>query len=307
MNVNNAKRKVVKVSVCVVTYNQKKYLNECLKSLVEQQTDFPYEIIVGDDASTDGSREVIQKYVERYPDLIYPVFHKINVGPIHNYFSVHSLARGEYVCHLDGDDVALPGKLKKQAAFLDGNPNVSVAFHRMRFFNEKGLEKEHPLPEAFFVNRFISRRDIILFGTVGIHSSMIYRKGNFSRRYEHFNALDWLITLELMGDDFVVVMPEVLGKYRVHPYGMSGGTKANAKIRRLFVGCQLEALKRWPEYASIIALRALFVAGLDLIKLRPYFFRSALLLLRCRSAPAFHLAKQLTRFYKFSHLPREFV
>ena len=60
----------IQVSVCVVTYNQENYIAECLESLVTQQTSFKFEIIVGEDCSTDGTRAIVQQYVEQYPDLI---------------------------------------------------------------------------------------------------------------------------------------------------------------------------------------------------------------------------------------------
>ena len=74
----------IQVSVCVVTYNQENYIAECLESLVNQVTNFRYEIIVGEDCSTDGTRAIVQRYVEKYPDLIVPLFYKENVGPVGN-------------------------------------------------------------------------------------------------------------------------------------------------------------------------------------------------------------------------------
>ena len=70
----------IKVSVCVVTYNQEKYIAECLDSLVSQETDFKFEIIVGEDCSTDGTRAIVQQYVDKYPDIVKPIFHDQNVG-----------------------------------------------------------------------------------------------------------------------------------------------------------------------------------------------------------------------------------
>src|SRR5690606_20223531 len=108
-------RRDVKVSVCVVAYNHEKYIRECLQSLIDQSVDFEYEIIVGDDASSDGTREIIEELSGKYPNLIIPIIHRKNIGPVGNYFSVHRLARGEYVCHMDGDDVSMSEKLQEQA------------------------------------------------------------------------------------------------------------------------------------------------------------------------------------------------
>lgn len=70
-----------KVSVCVVTYNQEKYIHECLQSLVDQETDFEFEVIVGDDGSTDGTRAVVVDFARKYPKIVKPLLHEKNNGP----------------------------------------------------------------------------------------------------------------------------------------------------------------------------------------------------------------------------------
>ena len=104
MNIEND----IKVSVCVVTYNQENYIAECLESLVNQVTNFRYEIIVGEDCSTDGTRAIVQRYVEKYPNLIVPLFYKNNIGAVENIKKVYKKAKGKYIAHMDGDDIALP-------------------------------------------------------------------------------------------------------------------------------------------------------------------------------------------------------
>ncbi|WP_254617165.1 glycosyltransferase family 2 protein, partial [Acinetobacter seifertii] len=80
----------IKVSICVVTYNQEKYLAECLEKLVHQQTNFSFEIIIGEDCSTDNTRAIVQEYYEKYPDLIIPILYKENVGAIENILQVYA-------------------------------------------------------------------------------------------------------------------------------------------------------------------------------------------------------------------------
>ncbi|MDA1381025.1 glycosyltransferase [Plesiomonas shigelloides] len=121
----------IKVSVCVVTYNQEKYIAECLQSLVDQVTNFPFEIIVGEDCSTDKTREIVLEFQNKYPDIIKPLLHEQNVGASKNYLMTHAKACGKYIAHMDADDYALPGKLQAQADFLDKNPKCNMVFHRM--------------------------------------------------------------------------------------------------------------------------------------------------------------------------------
>jgi glycosyltransferase involved in cell wall biosynthesis len=208
-----------KVSVCVMTYNQAGYIGQCLQSLVDQQTDFPFEIIVGDDGSTDGTREVIQDFVARHPGLIVPVLHERNIGPTVNYFSVHNLARGVYVAHLDGDDYALPGKLQKLSDHLDGHPDCAIVWHRMQILNEKsqfavGMPVV-PVSRTYGAEKLYAQDLALYYGLTGCHSGSMYRRE--CKRLSSFdgNIVDYHITLSLCIDGkCAMYIEEPYGVYR---------------------------------------------------------------------------------------------
>src|SRR5256885_6892440 len=123
--------KCPKVSISVICYNQAKYIGDCLESVLAQKVSFPIEIIVGDDASKDGTQAIVLDYQERYPNLIRSFLRKENTGGTENYYGVVAMCKGEYVAHIDGDDRMLPGKLEKQVAFLDAYPECSMVVHRV--------------------------------------------------------------------------------------------------------------------------------------------------------------------------------
>lgn len=127
----NNQKNDIQVSVCVVTYNQEAYIAECLDSLVSQKTDFKFEIIVGEDCSTDNTREIIKQYAEKYPHLIVPLFYEKNVGAVENVKRVYKKAQGKYIAHMDGDDMGLPGKLQKQFDIMEKNPQAIICSHNM--------------------------------------------------------------------------------------------------------------------------------------------------------------------------------
>jgi len=161
-----------KVSVCVVTYNQEKYIRQCLQSIVDQKTDFDFEVIVCDDCSTDGTSAIVQAFADRYPDLVKPISHATNIGPYRNYFFVHHQAIGEYIAHVDGDDYWLPGKLSTQVVFMENNKmcvavytNALVIGHDNRVIGVFGRN----IKETFDTNYLI--RD----GNFLCHSSMMYK------------------------------------------------------------------------------------------------------------------------------------
>jgi glycosyltransferase involved in cell wall biosynthesis len=160
-----------------VTYNQEKYIAQCLQSLVDQETDFPFEIIVGDDCSTDGTRGIVSDFSKKYSHIVRPVFHEKNIGPSCNYFSVHGLAKGEYVAHLDGDDFSMPGKLQVQSDYLDANNSCQIVWHRMGILNNMtGCMHYQEYNYDLLAEKMICINDLISNITAGIHSSKMYRR-----------------------------------------------------------------------------------------------------------------------------------
>ena len=126
----------IKVSICVVTYNQEKYIRQCLQSLVDQVVNFKYEIIVGEDCSSDGTRAIVDEFQSLYPALVFPLYHMENVGAVMNCITCYRSARGKYICHLDGDDYALPSKLQIQVDYLEDNLDCVICSHDMVVVND---------------------------------------------------------------------------------------------------------------------------------------------------------------------------
>ena len=125
-----------KVSVCVITYNQEKYIRQCLQSIVDQETDFDFEVIVADDCSKDGTREIVQSFTKKYPAMVRSIYQEKNTGGTKNLIDVYAATRGQYVAHMDGDDFMLPEKLKTQANQLERNPDCSICFHEVKRYDQ---------------------------------------------------------------------------------------------------------------------------------------------------------------------------
>lgn len=126
----------VLVSVFCVTYNHVLYIRQCLDGLLSQKTDFAFEIIVHDDASTDGTTEVIKEYELLYPDIIVPIYQKENQYSKGNRAIIASFmmcrARGEYTCTCEGDDYWCdPGKIQRQTDFLKNNPEYGMCYSKV--------------------------------------------------------------------------------------------------------------------------------------------------------------------------------
>ena len=117
----------IKVSVCVITYKQENYIRKCLDSIFAQKTNFNFEVIVGEDASPDNTREILLEYKEKYGDKLVLVLHDENVGVSKNGLSVREKVRGEYVSTCEGDDYWTDeNKLQKQFDILEAHPEYSA-------------------------------------------------------------------------------------------------------------------------------------------------------------------------------------
>lgn len=131
------------VSVVCTAYNQEKYIRQCLDGFVMQETDFPIEIIVHDDASTDGTVAIIKEYEERYPGLFNNIYREENwysQGKNIWEYLFTKVARGKYIALCEGDDYWIdPYKLQKQVDFLEGHPEYYVVGMRSLLFFQ-GLE-----------------------------------------------------------------------------------------------------------------------------------------------------------------------
>lgn len=204
-----------KVSVCVITHNQRKYIGQCLQSILEQKTDFDFEVIVGDDCSSDGTREIVREFAANYPGKIIPLLYPQKVGGTQNYISVHNRATGTYVAHIDGDDVALPGKLQAQADYLDSHPDCSVVWHRMYVFDDGGTYcRPNAIDLSAFESGIVNLSDVLTFGSVGYHSSMMYRASARKTREVRGETLDYFYTVEVLRSGHGKYLEDVLGKYR---------------------------------------------------------------------------------------------
>jgi len=162
-----------KISVCVITYNHERYIEQCLRSIVQQETEFDFEVIVSDDCSTDGTRAIVESLARQYPDRIRPMLQSKNLGGNMNYLTVHRAAAGEFTCHCDGDDYWRPGKLAAQLRFMAAHPDCSAVFTNSHVVSERGEPIgvfSQGVPETFDVGYLI--RD----GNFLHHSSMMYRR-----------------------------------------------------------------------------------------------------------------------------------
>ena len=130
------------VSIVCITYNHEPYLRDALDSFLMQKTNFPIEIILAEDCSTDGTRKICEEYATKYPETIKYIYRDQNVGYNENEYEAMSAASGKYIAYCEGDDYWTDSlKLQKQVDFLESHPDYSVCWHRCVHLNAKTGEE----------------------------------------------------------------------------------------------------------------------------------------------------------------------
>jgi glycosyltransferase involved in cell wall biosynthesis len=218
-------------TVIVSCYNQENYINECLQSIIDQETDFEFDILVSDDCSTDGTQNLIALFQQKYPHQIKVIQREKNVGTTLNYLDAHKQATGDIVFHFDGDDVMLPGKLQKQFQVFRDNEQVNLVFHRAQYFSDDGsyLSDTGTPSNAYLM--YFDANDLALWGSITVHSAYAYRKSarKFTRSSTAF--MEWFFAMDcLLPEGKGVYIDEILVKYRCN---INGNTFLSTKKGRL--------------------------------------------------------------------------
>lgn len=171
------------VSIMCAAFNHEAYLRSALEGFVSQKTDFPFEVLINDDKSHDGTADIIREYAARYPEIIRPFYQEINLyslGKNADDECFYPAARGKYVAFCEGDDYWTdPLKLQKQVDFLESHPDYSACVHNSTVHDCSGREPDRPfisrteehdisfeeaingMSHAFHTSSILARTDIL--------------------------------------------------------------------------------------------------------------------------------------------------
>jgi glycosyltransferase involved in cell wall biosynthesis len=213
--------RAVKVSVLMITYNQEKYIAQALDSVLMQEVDFEYEIIIGEDCSTDGTREIVVDYQQRHPDKISLLLPEKNLGMMQNFIQTYHACTGEYIAILEGDDFwTCSTKLQTQVNFLDSHPESAISFHTTKVFFEDDSAPEYLFP---LNHRETSSLEELLEHNFIQTCSVVFRNRLFGDFPEWFFTCivgDYPLHIFNAEHGNIGFIKDVMAAYRIHSGGV---------------------------------------------------------------------------------------
>ena len=253
------------VSISCATYNHEKYIAQAIDSFLLQETSFPIEILLHDDASTDKTADIIRAYADKCPDLIKPIIQAENQfsqgrrpGPQINY----PRAEGKYIALCEGDDYWTDSrKLQKQVDYLEANPAVFLCAHAVRQINDAGdllSSSKFGIGEDRYVTR-----DELAFGQFAFPTlSVMFRNTVQIPKFRLLNGDTFTFAyFSNFGDAYIA--GKAMGVHRVHEHGVWSSLDAQSRYDAM--------LRTWsaipavidPPRRALAYLRYLFVAAED--------------------------------------------
>lgn len=224
------------VSVCCITYNHAPYISQCVDGFLMQKTSFPFEIIINDDCSNDGTTEILKDYAIKYPDLIHLILHDENqyskgIRRILATF-VYPVAKGKYIAICEGDDYWTdPYKLQKQVDYLESHPECGLVYTNSMIYDQ---EKQHlfkaSLPKQSDFRGLLLESPIMTLTTC-------YRKELYKRYYEEIERKPtWLmgdlpLWLFLAAQGPIKYLSDITSVYRILKSSASHSGDINKSIK----------------------------------------------------------------------------
>jgi len=247
------------VSVGIITYNQEDFIEECIESVLSQN--YPnFEIIIGDDASTDRTPEILSYYKKKYPEILHININNRNLGITKNSQIINSMCKGKYIAWMGGDDIMLPDKLKKQVEYMENNDNCYLCYHNMEIF-DVNLGKTIGYFNNSKKNYIYDIKTLIKYGTLNCASSTMVKREKVPK-YGYDERLrvasDWLYWIETVGlKGKIIYIDEVLGKYRRHSKNITNvyGNNINEAMLDTLNTINI-LLHKYPQFEKEILYRA---------------------------------------------------
>ncbi len=219
----------------MITYKHERYLAQAIESVLMQETTFPLELVIGEDCSPDGTREIVKKYAALRPDVIRPILHERNVGMGANARAVQEACRGEFIACLEGDDYWTdPRKLQRQVDWLDANPQSPMCCHNVQMIDDATgqLIRLHCLPDQ---KALLTLEDLLLNNPIPTCSVVCRRESwpALPPSIQRLPVQDWPSWILISRRGPVGYLDFVGGCYRLHGASVWSSQPRIAQLRKL--------------------------------------------------------------------------
>jgi len=212
------------VSVTCIAYNHEKFIEQAIEGILMQKTNFPFEVIIHDDASTDTTQQIINHYAKKFPNVIIPILQKENYwlgkGISATSTIVWPSTKGKYIAWIEGDDYWTdPLKLQKQVDFLEANEDFAICHHNMQIIYENAPEKNRLSNTN---QKEITTTEDLAKGNYIYTASCVFRKYDYKlpNWFEKLPIGDYPLHLLNSRYGKIKYINEVMGVYRVHDGGV---------------------------------------------------------------------------------------
>lgn len=210
------------VSVRIVTYNHEQYIAQAIQSALDQETSFPFEIVIGEDFSTDETRAIVRQFELRNPEIVRVNYHTENRGRRFNFYNTLKDCKGKYIAILDGDDYwTTKDKLQSQIEYMESHPDVALCFHEVSNLVEDSSSETRFIAPTHHKKDVYTQEDM-LRGCIVTAAASLFRSDLYTVPPPGFDTLpycDWPFFLFLARKGDFHCIHRVMGVHRFHPKG----------------------------------------------------------------------------------------
>lgn len=273
----------ITVSICCITYNHEEYIAQAIEGFLGQKTNFKFEIIIGEDCSTDRTLEIVKDYAKKHPELIRLITSKTNVGSIRNQVRVFNEVKGKYIAFCDGDDYWTdPLKIQKQVDFLEKNPEYIMCCHYSKVIDASGnvLYVSNILkPLSYTYEDFlVGKREETRIGSMMFKNAKEISEIHEKDWYYRTNGTDAFLKLYITAvtGGKVYVLPEIMSCYRQHVGG--AWSMIDPKVRKNRMVSDFNIVIKNFKYSSILKreLLKIYLKQYLLFEIRNFKLNNAL-------------------------------
>lgn len=250
----------------MVSYNHEGFILKSVESVMMQKTNFKFKLFIGEDCSTDRTRELCKDLHKKYPDKIELVLHENNIGAVKNAFQIYDKcyqSGAEYVALLEGDDFWTdPNKLQMQVDFLDQNPDYEVCFTNINIINDQGvISKDQLIPSSR--RKTAEHKDLPIWAPT---LTRMFKNRDFKEIMNTVLGFDAYMLLYQSKFGKIRFIDKITGTYRVHEGGIYS-SKSEAKRKEVALLISIESLKLIDKSLFIKYFGLIFKKMMELKKL----------------------------------------